>query len=230
MTVTSALIGRLHRAALVITCLASLLASGLGSAAAPRVASADEGAAPEAAPAAEAPPVAETPVETPVVAAPAPAPAAAPAAPLSEAELAASLGMSALELQALNLINLDRLARGVHPLTWDPKLADVARAHAAEMMATGRVTHDGVDGSKPYDRIRAGADRVTWAGENIWTYRGRIPENGPPTMHGAMMAEPLEPGNWNHIANILLTTYHRVGIGIVVAPNGTQYLTEDFAD
>jgi uncharacterized protein YkwD len=98
------------------------------------------------------------------------------------------------------------------------------------MMATGKVTHEGLDGSMPYQRIKAGADRVNWAGENIWTYLGRLPENGPPTMHAAMMSEPLEPGLWNHIANVLLATYHRVGIGIVVAPNGTQYLTENFAD
>ena len=49
-------------------------------------------------------------------------------------------------------------------------------------------------------------------------------------MHGAMMDEPHEPGLWNHIANILLPTYRRVGIGIVVAPNGVQYLAENFAD
>lgn len=205
-----------HRTTLLIACIASLFAFGLGS---PRVVSADEGMIPEAVPAAEASPVVESPAEP-----------AAPAAPLSGADLAASLGMSTLELQTLNLINLDRLSRGIHPLTWDPRLAAVARAHAAEMMATGQVTHEGLDGSMPYQRIRAGADRVNWAGENIWTYRGRLPENGPPTMHAAMMAEPLEPGLWNHIANVLLTTYHRVGIGIVVAPNGTQYLTENFAD
>ena len=150
--------------------------------------------------------------------------------PLDEASLAASLGMSVLELQTLNLINLDRLSRGVHPLIWDPKLAEVARAHATEMMTTGRIDHQSVDGRMPYQRIKAGADRVMWAGENIWSYRGRVAHNGPPTMHAAMMDEPHEPGLWNHIWNILYPGYRRVGIGIVVSPTGVQYLAENFAD
>lgn len=157
--------------------------------------------------------------------------AAEPAAgTLDEASLAASLGMSVLELQTLNLINLDRLARGIHPLTWDPQLAEVARGHARDMMESKKISHTGTDGSTPLERMRRSGVRVSWGGENIWTYWGKIPHEGPPTMHGAMMDEPHEPGLWNHIANILLPTYRRVGVGIVVAPNGVQYLAENFAD
>src|SRR5688572_31583304 len=151
-------------------------------------------------------------------------------APLDEVSLAASLGMSVLELQTLNLINLDRLSRGIHPLTWDPHLAEVARGHARDMMETKKISHTGSDGSAPLERMRRSGVRVTWGGENIWTYWGKVPHEGPPTMHGAMMDEPHEPGLWNHIANILLPTYRRVGVGIVVAPNGVQYLAENFAD
>jgi uncharacterized protein YkwD len=201
--------GSVHRLALLLIGLIALLAFGIVGAGAPHAVSADELTALEQA--ADAAPAAEP-------------------APLTEEELAASLGLSTLELQTLNLINLDRLSRGIHPLTWDPKLAAVARAHAAEMMATGTVTHEGVDGSMPYARIKAGADRVTWAGENIWTYRGRVAHLGPDTMHAAMMAEPHEPNLWNHIWNVLYPGYHRVGIGIVVSPTGVQYLTENFAD
>ena len=196
--------GSLHRLALLLVGLIALLLYSLGGVTAPRAVRADELAIGEPAPEA--------------------------VAPLSQAELAASLGMSELELQTLNLINLDRMSRGVQPLTWDPKLAAVARAHAAEMLATGKVTHEGVDGSMPYARIKAGADRVNWAGENIWTYRGRVAHLGPDTMHAAMMDEPHEPNLWNHIWNVLYPGYHRVGIGIVVSPSGVQYLTENFAD
>src|SRR5687767_12886698 len=214
-----------NRLALIITCLASILTLGFASVAAPATASADSLAEElMGAPAAE-PIMAE-----PAPAEPAPVVPAIPA-PLSDEQLAASLGMhNVLELQTLNLINLDRLGRGVHPLTWDPKLAAVARAHAAEMMATGKISHQGVDGRMPYERIKTGADRVTWAGENIWTYRGRVPHLGPNTMHAAMMDEPHEPGLWNHIWNVLYPGYRRVGIGIVVSPTGVQYLAENFAD
>ena len=209
MLLTNPFIGRVF---LLILCLASMLIFG-GLGASPAYAS-EPGAAE---------PIVEAPVEEPSAAEPTPA-------PLDEAALAASLGMNVLELQALNLINLDRLSRGIHPLTWDPKLAEVARAHATEMMATGKIDHQSVDGRMPYERIKAGADRVMWAGENIWSYRGRVPHNGPPTMHAAMLDEPHEPNLWNHIWNILYPGYRRVGIGIVVSPNGIQYLAENFAD
>ena len=198
------------RVFLFILCLASVLVFG-GAGVAPAYA---------------ADPVAAEPVVQAPVAEVAPT----DAAPLDEASLAASLGMSVLELQTLNLINLDRLSRGIHPLTWDPQLSEVARAHARDMMETKKISHTGSDGSAPLERMRRAGVRVNWGGENIWTYWGKVPHEGPPTMHGAMMDEPHEPGLWNHIANILLPTYRRVGIGIVVAPNGVQYLAENFAD
>jgi uncharacterized protein YkwD len=189
-----------------------------------------------AAPAIEALAAVPTPEPAPE-AAPAPSPDAAPAeAPaeaspaVDEAALAASLGMNVLELQTLNLINLDRLSRGIHPLIWDAQLADVARAHATDMMNAGFIGHTGSDGSTPLERMRRAGVRVNWGGENVWTYHGRIPHEGPPTMHKAMMDEPHEPGLWNHIANILLPTYRRVGIGVIVDSRGVQYLVENFAD
>jgi uncharacterized protein YkwD len=109
-------------------------------------------------------------------------------------------------------------------------MSDVAREHAADMAANG-ISHLGSDGSTARERLLRAGVRLTWNGENIWSYWDRrTPELGPQTMHDAMMAEPLEPGNWNHIANILLPTYRRIGIGIVFAPNGVQYLSEEFAD
>jgi hypothetical protein len=49
-------------------------------------------------------------------------------------------------------------------------------------------------------------------------------------MHAAMMAEPFAPGLWNHVGNILYTGYRRIGVGLVVASGGVQYLSETFAD
>ena len=56
------------------------------------------------------------------------------------------------------------------------------------------------------------------------------PEEGPRVMHAAMMAEPHAPGLWNHIGNILNSGYRRIGVGLVTAPSGVQYLSETFAD
>lgn len=109
-------------------------------------------------------------------------------------------------------------------------MAGAARAHAQDMMQHNRVSHNGSDGSTPQQRLRQFGVEFRFGSENIWTYWGRVPEEGPRVMHAAMMAEPHAPGLWNHIGNILYTGYRRIGIGIVSNANGVQYMSEKFAD
>lgn len=137
---------------------------------------------------------------------------------------------SPLELQAFALVNDARADRGVASLRWDPVMAEVARAHARDMMTRGVVSHAGSDGSFPAQRLRRAGVRFQYGSENIWTYWSRTPEAGPATMHAAMMAEPWAPGLWNHIGNILYAGYRRIGVGMAIAPHGVQYLSEVFAD
>jgi uncharacterized protein YkwD len=150
--------------------------------------------------------------------------------PASEAEAPVSPDMSPLELLMLALVNGSRLAKEREPLQWDALMARVARDHARDMMKRGTVSHTGSDGSTPQQRLRRAGVEFRFGSENIWTYYGKVPEEGPRTMHQAMMAEPYAPGLWNHIGNILYTGYKRIGIGIVTDPRGVQYLSETFAD
>jgi uncharacterized protein YkwD len=138
--------------------------------------------------------------------------------------------ISELELLVLALVNGARMARELHPLVWDETMSVVARAHAADMMQRGVVSHTGSDGSSPRERLRRAGVEFRFGSENIWTYWGKTPAEGPRTMHLAMMAEPHAPGLWNHIGNILYAGYYRIGVGIAVAPSGVQYLSEKFAD
>ncbi len=181
-------------------------------------------------------PVQEAAREEAVVAGTAPAEMAAPAEVVAPAAASATAPIgpepqiSALELQTLALVNGARASRGLTPLEWDQTMAGAARAHAADMARRGIVSHTGSDGTSPNERLRRAGVQFRFGSENIWTYWGKVPAEGPSTMHAAMMAEPHAPGLWNHIGNILYTGYRRVGIGIVTAPNGVQYLSEKFAD
>ncbi len=135
-----------------------------------------------------------------------------------------------LELLMLSLVNGARIGAELPPLKWDGAMAEAARQHARDMMTRGVVSHSGADGSTPQQRLRRAGVEFRFGSENIWTYWGKVPEEGPRTMHAAMMAEPFRPGLWNHIGNILYAGYKRIGIGIVTAPRGVQYLSEKFAD
>lgn len=130
----------------------------------------------------------------------------------------------------LALVNGARTSRGVPALEWDTMMADAARAHATDMMIRGTVSHIGSDGSSPVQRLRRTGVHFRFGSENVWTYWGSVPAVGPATMHAAMMAEPHTPDLWNHIANILYPGYTRIGVGLVIAPSGMQYLCETFAD
>ncbi|HEV2121368.1 MAG TPA: CAP domain-containing protein [Chloroflexota bacterium] len=175
----------------------------------------------------------EAALEAEVLAAEAPAPeeAVEPVVAFTSApEAPAAPLISELEVQMLALVNGARIARRIAPLAWDPAIAEAARAHADYMMRTGIISHSGPDGSTPQQRMRRLGVKFQYGSENIWTYWGKVRSEGPSTMHAAMMAEPHAPGLWNHIGNILYGGYKRIGIGIVAAPNGVQYLSEKFAD
>ena len=181
-------------------------------------------------------PVQESTSEESVIVGTAPGEGAAPVEVVGPAAAPASSRtgsdpqISALEIQTLALVNGARASRGIRALEWDQTMAGAARAHAADMARRGIVSHTGSDGASPNERLRRAGVQFRFGSENIWTYWGKVPADGPSTMHAAMMSEPHAPGLWNHIGNILYTGYRRVGIGIVTGANGVQYLSEKFAD
>jgi uncharacterized protein YkwD len=133
-------------------------------------------------------------------------------------------------MAVLVLVNGARATAGVPPLQWDGTMAGVAREHARDMMEHNWISHTGTDGSTPQIRLRRAGVDFTYGSENIWTYWGKVPEEGPGTMHAAMMSEPHQSGLWNHVGNILYPSYRRIGVGLVTSPAGVQYLSEEFAD
>jgi uncharacterized protein YkwD len=133
-------------------------------------------------------------------------------------------------MAVLALVNGARASAGLPGLQWDTLMSGVAREHARDMMEHSWISHTGTDGSSPQQRLRRAGVGFQYGSENIWTYWGDVPEEGPGTMHAAMMAEPHAPGLWNHVGNILYPGYRRIGVGLVTSPAGVQYLTEDFAD
>jgi uncharacterized protein YkwD len=134
-----------------------------------------------------------------------------------------------LELQMWALINRDRANQAysdetmgrARALQWDEKLAAVARAHSEEMARDGFFSHEGSDGSSPARRVSMAGIKWLSTGENIANCRG-VGE-----AESMFMNEPRF--QQNHRWNILNANYTHVGIGIVRAPDGSIYITQDFA-
>jgi uncharacterized protein YkwD len=134
-----------------------------------------------------------------------------------------------LELQMWELINRDRADRsylsetgGRAPaLQWDDRLAAVAKAHSEEMARDGYFSHESADGSSPARRVSMAGVKWLSTGENIANCRG-VNE-----AESLFMSEPKF--QQNHRWNILNVKYTHVGVGIVQAPDGSLYITQDFA-
>ena len=67
----------------------------------------------------------------------------------------------------VGMLNNVRANNGAGAVTYDARLGRAAQVHANDMLANGRLTHTGSDGTDAGQRIaREGYDWITW-GENI---------------------------------------------------------------
>lgn len=134
-----------------------------------------------------------------------------------------------LEQLIFRLINQERAARGLNELRWDDDLADIGRAHAAEMRDKSYFAHEsptrGLE--NPLDRYVEGTGRTPrLIAENIyraWGGRSFLNESDLRVAHKALMDSP------GHRANILLGSANSVGVGLVVNSTGDIWLTEMFS-
>lgn len=123
-----------------------------------------------------------------------------------------------IEQEVIRLANEARAEAGLGPLTCDPMMVAVARAHSSDMCTRDYFDHTGLDGRSPFDRLRDGGVRFGAAGENIaWGQRDAR------EVHTSWMNSP------GHRRNILGSSYGRIGVGLDRC-GGSMYWTQVFAD
>ena len=134
-----------------------------------------------------------------------------------------------LEQLVFRLVNQERAQRGLNELKWSDDLADVGRAHAAEMRDKKYFAHEsptpGLE--NPLDRYVEGTGRTPrLIAENIyraWGSRSFLSEADLRVAHKALMDSP------GHRANILLGSANSVGVGLVANSSGDIWLCEMFS-
>jgi len=108
-----------------------------------------------------------------------------------------------LETKMLQLVNQERVKRGLPALRPDPELTEVARDHSRDMFARGYFAHFTPEGKSPFDRMNDAHIEYTTAGENLALAHSLS------IAHNGLMNSP------GHRANILNPSFGRVGIGIL---------------
>ena len=127
----------------------------------------------------------------------------------------------ALEQTAFDLLNKKRVQNGLTPLTWNDKLASIARSHSQNMADFNFFSHRGLDNKMVSDRADdAGMGRWRAIGENIAYNRGyQEPIN---------KAVELWLDSPSHRHNLLDNNWKETAVGIAVAADGSYYLTQVF--
>jgi uncharacterized protein YkwD len=135
----------------------------------------------------------------------------------------------AIETQLAQLINEERASRQLPLLTYDPQLADVARAHSAEMRDKKYFSHESPTPQLqwPLNRFQEGMQQTPRiVAENIyrrWGGEPGLPSDSAEQAHQSLMNSP------GHKANILLKSVTQLGVGVEANANGDVWVTEMFS-
>lgn len=136
--------------------------------------------------------------------------------------------LSKIEQSLLGYVNEARSKEGLSILTWNATLADISRAHSAEMRDRKYFAHESPTEElrEPMDRYLAVVnDTPRLIAENIfrsWGSRHEVSEQDALGAHNSLMASP------GHRANILRSNISQLGIGIVANANGDLWVTQMF--
>jgi uncharacterized protein YkwD len=119
----------------------------------------------------------------------------------------------------VDLVNAEREARRLQPVTWDGLLSRLARNHGQDMRAAGRISHHSTsDGADYTTRLARTTYRARAAAENVAYNKDVL------AAHRALMDSS------GHRRNILDPDLRSIGTAVVTEP-GDQwvYVVEDFA-
>lgn len=163
-------------------------------------------------------------------------------------DVAAKSGIVASEIEPLvaERVNAERARAGLPLLATDPRLAEIARRHSADMAAGKYFDHLSPDGKGPADRGNAAGYRcrkshgsyVTYGlGENIFQSAvfasvtfGSSGSRIYQWMTADAIAQQVVDG-WmsseGHRENLLKRTFDRQGIGVAITPGGKVLVTQN---
>jgi len=132
-----------------------------------------------------------------------------------------------LEKQLFELVNSDRAKMNQPPLKLSPRLSEMAKAHAQDMMKRNFFSHtnkDGLDAQARAAKMKIGIGVY----ENIAYQQGDIEDfQKVINLEKDFMSEPDGPKN--HRYNILYPTHTSVGVGVVIKGD-KLILVEEFTD
>jgi uncharacterized protein YkwD len=124
------------------------------------------------------------------------------------------------ERQNFDIVNAERVQRGLLPFEWDERMADVSREHSRDMAFGNYFDHINPRGEGPYERLVKVIPDIGTTSENLAAGGNAIHSH-----HGLMNS----PG---HRENLLRTGQTHMGVGAAYNPDTVYllYFTQLFTD
>ncbi len=123
-----------------------------------------------------------------------------------------------LENAMIDLVNKERVDRGLSKLVYDEKLRDIGRGHSADMFRRGYFSHYSPENKSVADRANQAKLEYLIVGENL-AYAPSLE-----LAHQGLMNSP------GHRANILSPEYNKIGIGVMDGGIYSLMFTQVFSD
>ncbi len=121
------------------------------------------------------------------------------------------------ENEVIRLVNVQRVNKGLQPLTTNWQLSRVARYKSADMANKGYFSHTSPTYGSPFKMMESFGLSFSAAGENI-----AYGQSSPAQVMNSWMNSP------GHRSNILNGTYTQIGVGLAKNKNGVYYWTQMF--
>lgn len=128
-------------------------------------------------------------------------------------------GLSAIEMEVVRLVNIERQKEGLKPFTASSELSNVARKKSEDMARNNYFSHTSPTYGSPFDMMKSFGIKYNTAGENI--------------AKGQSSAQSVVTGWMNssgHRANIMNPSFNKIGVGHYKSNNGTNLWTQMFTN
>lgn len=124
---------------------------------------------------------------------------------------------SSFQNQVVQLVNQQRAANGLGALSVDSGLTKTATLKSQDMAKLGYFDHTSPTYGSPFDMMKQFGITYRSAGENI-----AMGQTSPQQVMNAWMNSP------GHRANILNSSFTKIGVGIAQSSDGRYYWTQQF--
>lgn len=140
-----------------------------------------------------------------------------PSTPSAPTIPSGSTDITSLENEVVRLVNVERVKAGLPELVQNSEVGRVARIKSEDFVKNNYFSHTSPTYGSPFDMLKSFGITFTAAGENI--------ASGQKTAADVMNSWMNSSG---HRANILNSTYNKIGVGVAKDSNGSLYWTQIF--